>query len=93
MITWGRWWWPVFLIASGAWIILAFGIPEIIALLTARATHTDNTLSNYSWSELHVSTELTVHTVAWYVSFAVWCVLVFVLTLHIWFHQFSLSNP
>lgn len=89
MITWGRTWWPVFLIISSVWVLLGFGIPETFAFLTQTSTHTDNTLSNYSWQELNVSTMLTVHTVAWWLSFAVWCMAIFVLTLHIWFHQFS----
>lgn len=89
MITWGLKYWPIFLIASSAWIVLALGIPELIALLTQVSTHTDNTLSNYSWQELHVTTQLTRHTVAWYVSFITWLTVVILLTLHIWFHQFS----
>ena len=87
-LSWGRVYWPVFLIISSVWVILGFGIPELIALFTGKSSHTDNTLSNYSWSELHVSTMLTVHTLAWYLSFGVWVMFAFVITLHIWFRQF-----
>lgn len=89
MITWGNWYWPNVLIALSAAIVLGIGVPEIIALLTQTSTHTDNTLSNYSWQELHVTTQLTRHTIAWYVSFFTWLTSIIVLTLHIWFHQFS----
>lgn len=92
MITWGRWYWPDFLIAASVFVVLGFGIPELIALLTQVSTHTDNTLSNYSWQELHVTTQLTRHTIAWYVSFITWLSAILILTLHIWFHQFSGGN-
>lgn len=85
MITWGRTWWPLFLIISAVWVTLGFGVPEIIALLTERSRHTDNTLSNYSWHELNVSTQLTVHTLAWWFTFIPVCVIGAVLVLHIWF--------
>lgn len=71
------------------WFVLGLGIPELIALFTSRNTHTDNTLSNYSWIELHVSSTITVHTVAWWVSLTVTLVSLVILILHIWWHQFS----
>lgn len=89
MITWGRWYWPLWIISTCIWVVLTFGVPELIALLTQVSTHTDNTLSNYSWQELHVTTQLTKHTVAWYVSFFTWLTIIGTLTLHIWYHQFS----
>lgn len=89
MLTWGRVWWPLFLLISSAWVFLGFGVPETLALLTSRATHTDNTLSNYSWTELHVSSTLTVHTIAWWASLTVWATFAIVITLHIWFRQIT----
>lgn len=89
MLTWGREYWPVFLIISAVWVILGFGIAEIFAFFTSSATHIDNTLSNYARQELHVSTQLTIHTIAWWISFLVWSVFVFVITLHIWYDQFG----
>lgn len=85
METWGKVYWPIFLIISAIWILLAFGIPETIALATAVATHKDNTLSNYSHVELHVTAQMTVHTVAWFMSLIVWSLFVIVITSHIWF--------
>jgi hypothetical protein len=46
MVTWGNWWWPSFLIGT----FLAFIIPELFALFTQTSTHTDNTLSGWTWS-------------------------------------------
>lgn len=89
MITWGRDYWPIFLIISSIWLLLGFGIPELIALLSGTAGHLDNTLSVYARDELNVSAQLTKHTIAWYLSFLVWIVFTFVITLHIWFDQFG----
>jgi hypothetical protein len=85
-MTWGRTWWPLFLIISAIWLLLAFGIPELIAIFTkGPGAHLDNTLSNYSRSELHVTATLTRHTIAWYLSFLTWSVFAGIITLHIWF--------
>lgn len=85
MMTWGKEWWPAFLIVCAVWIIVGFGIPELIALFTSVSTHTDNTLSHYAQSELHVSSQMTVHTVAWWLTLIVWTSVVTILTWHIWF--------
>lgn len=85
METWGAHYWPIFLIVSSAWIATGFGIPELIALFTAVSTHTDNTLSNYSHVELHVSAQMTIHTIAWYLSLITWSLFVVIITAHIWF--------
>jgi Zn-dependent M28 family amino/carboxypeptidase len=85
METWGSRYWPVFLIVSSAWLLTGFGIPELIALFASVSTHTDNTLSNYSHVELHVTSTMTIHTVAWYLSLAVWLMATIILTFHIWF--------
>lgn len=75
--TWGRLYWPFFLIV----VSLLFLGPELIALFTNSA----NTLSGYSWRELHVGRIYpSIHTVAWWVSLAAWVVSVIVVTLHIW---------
>jgi hypothetical protein len=90
MITsWGRHYWPIFLIISSVWLLTGFGIPELIALVTAPASHLDNTLSFYARNELNVSLKTTVHTVAWYLTFVTWMVFVTFITAHIWFDQFG----
>jgi hypothetical protein len=89
MLTWGKEYWPIFLTISALWVGLGFGIAEILALFTKSSTHIDNTQSFYARSQLHVSTQLTIHTVAWWASFLVWVVFVFVITLHIWYDQFG----
>lgn len=86
METWGRTWWPVFLIISSVWILVGFGVPESVALISHG---TDNTLSAYARNELHVSLATTVHTVAWYLSFLMWMMFVIFITAHIWFDQFG----
>lgn len=85
METWGAHYWPVFLIISSLWLLTGFGIPELIAIFTQVSTHTDNTLSNYAQHELGVSAQLTIHTIAWYLSLIVWVLLTTLLTWHIWF--------
>lgn len=87
MITWGHTWWPLFLIISSIWILLGFGIPELIALFSPVSNHLDNTLSDYARSELHVSAQLTKHTVAWWLSLLTWLVFTISITAHIWFDQ------
>jgi hypothetical protein len=89
MMTWGKEYWPIFLTISSIWLLLGFGIPELIALLSPVQNHLDNTLSVYARTELNVSAELTKHTIAWYLSFFVWVLFTFVITLHIWFDQFG----
>lgn len=76
MITWGKYYWPVALLFTS---VAMFGIPELIALFTNHA----NTLSEYAWDELRVGS-IPLHTIAWYVSLAVWLLAVVILTLHIW---------
>jgi hypothetical protein len=90
MMTWGRVYWPIFLIISSAWIALGFGIPETIALV-ANTLHLDNTLSKYARSELGISvaTAATVHSIAWWCSFSAWMIFVLFITGHIWFDQFG----
>lgn len=89
MITWGKDYWPIFLIISSIWLLLGFGIPELIALISPVTGHLDNTLSVYARDELNVSSQLTKHTIAWYLSFLVWTLFCIVITLHIWFDQFG----
>lgn len=91
MATWGNAYWPVFLILSGLWILIGFGIPETIALMGHVSDHLDNTLSFYARRELHVSvaTASTIHTIGWWISFLAWMMSVVFLTAHIWFAQFG----
>lgn len=79
MPTWGREYWPVFLIVTS----LLFLAGE----LTALATNARNTLSDYSWFELHLRPGISVHSMAWYLSFTGWLLFVVVITWHIWFRS------
>lgn len=90
-MTWGKLWWPVFLIISSLWLLTGFGIPEAIALVTQPGSHLDNTLSYYSRTELGISvaTAATAHTWAWWLSFVVWMMFIIFITGHIWFDQFG----
>jgi hypothetical protein len=81
MITWGKAYWPFFLLAVSG----AFLIPEIYALFTNAA----NTLSEYSWDELHVTGFQHVHSLAWYFSLISWILFFVVITMHIWFRRFT----
>jgi hypothetical protein len=83
-MTWGRHYWPVFLIA----VSLAFLIPEILAL----ATNAKNTLSDYAWYELDITTpqeHFSAHTAAWFLSLGMWLVIAIWLSYHIWFETFT----
>ena len=83
-MTWGRHYWPVFLIA----VSLAFLIPEILAL----ATNAKNTLSDYAWYELDITTpqeHFSAHTAAWFLSLGMWLVIAVWLTYHVWFQKFT----
>lgn len=90
-MTWGEKYWPLFLIISSLYIAIGLGVPETIALLSSPSKHLDNTLTHYARVELHVSiaTANTMHTVAWWATFAVWIVFVVFITAHIWFSQFG----
>lgn len=84
MMTWGKQYWPIFLIIGS----IGFLIPEIIALIT----NYKNTLSDYAWYELNVTTPqepFNQHTAAWFLSFGVWIVIAIWLTYHIWFERFT----
>ena len=83
-MTWGRWWWPIFLIVTS----IAFLVPEVIAL----ATNAKNTLSDYAWYELNISVPkegFTAHTAAWFLSLGVWLVIAAWLSFPIWFETFT----
>jgi hypothetical protein len=84
VMTWGRVYWPVFLIVTS----LAFIIPELIAL----AVNAKNTLSDYAWYELNVTVpkeSFSAHTAAWFLSFGMWLVIAIWLSYHIWFERFT----
>jgi len=83
-VTWGKQYWPVFLIA----VSLAFLVPEILAL----ATNVKNTLSDYAWYELDITTpqeHFSAHTAAWFLSLGMWLVIAIWLTYHIWFEALT----
>ena len=83
-MTWGRQYWPVFLIVTS----LAFLIPEVIALVT----NAKNTLSDYAWYELNVKTpteHFSAHTAAWFLSLGMFLVIAIWLVFHIWFETFT----
>lgn len=90
-MTWGKNYWPIFLIISAVWLLTGFGVPETLALIAQPSNHIDNTLSFYSRTELHVSvaTANTIHTAAWWLSFVIWMMFVIFITAHIWFDQFG----
>jgi hypothetical protein len=75
MVTWGNWWWPAFLIGT----FLAFIIPELFALFTQTSTHTDNTLSGWTWQ-----TEPPTYSWEWFLSLILWLAVAIWLTGHIW---------
>lgn len=83
-MTWGKHYWPWFLIL----VSLAFLIPEITALIT----NVKNTLSDYAWYELDITTPkeaFSAHTAAWFLSLGMWAVIAVWLTYHIWFERFK----
>lgn len=80
MITWGRYYWPYFIVL----VSTLFLVPEIIALIS----NWRNTLSNYAWTELRVGPNFPVHDLAWYLSLIGWLLAVVVLSMHIWFGKF-----
>lgn len=78
-MTWGKYYWPYFLILSS----VLFLIPEIIGLIT----NASNTLSEYCWRELNVHSGLHLdqHGIAWWLSLVAWLLFVVVITAHIWY--------
>lgn len=84
IMTWGREYWPIFLIITS----VAFLVPEIIALFT----NTKNTLSDYAWFELNITVpqeRFSAHTAAWFLSLGMWIVIAIWLTYHIWGEKFT----
>jgi hypothetical protein len=81
-MTWGRVYWPLFLIATS----LAFLGPEVFALIEGQK----NTLSDYSWGRLEVvqNEHFWQHNAAWLLTLGVWLVIALWLTAHIWFRRF-----
>lgn len=86
MLTWGKIYWPIFLIVEGTLLMVGFLPAEIIALLSRVTNHLDNTLSYYARTELHVTSSIQdIHDVAWYASLIPWVIFVVWITGHIWF--------
>jgi hypothetical protein len=81
-MTWGKWYWVVWQLA----MVVSLGIPEIYAL----ATNTDNTYSNWIWSELQVTQDQQLPwTAAHYLVFGAWLTVVSWLTWHFFFRRFT----
>ena len=83
-MTWGKIYWPWFLIVTS----LAFIGPELVALVV----NAKNTLSDYAWYELNVKTPrepFTAHGAAWFLSLGMWLVVAIWLTFHVWFETFT----
>lgn len=91
MMTWGKEYWPVFLLISTAWIATGFGIPEGFSLASDPSKHLDNTLSYYARTQLHANIAVAggMHTVAWWATFVLWMIFVIFITAHIWFAEFG----
>ena len=80
--TWGRFFWPWYLAVMS---LLLLG-PEIYAL----NTNPRNTLSDWVWTELAVSTDQQLPwTAAHYLVFWVWVVVFSWLTWHFFFRRFT----
>ena len=81
--TWGKWYWPIFLIL----VVMEFMPAEIYAI----ATNTANTLSDYSWHELGVPAQEGVpfvHNAAWFLTLGTYLVVSTWLAWHIWGGKF-----
>lgn len=78
-MTWGKLYWPYWIILTS----LTFLVPELIALFSGNP---QDTLSDYSRSELHVGTAFAgnIHTLAWWASLVLWVTFVAWITPHIW---------
>jgi hypothetical protein len=81
--TWGNQVWPWFLIV----VTVAFLSFELYALFT----NTANTLSDYAWRELHLSTarQRLVHNAAWFLTQGAYLVTIAWLWQHIWYHRYT----
>ncbi len=79
---WGRVYWPVWLVL----VALSLLVPECYALFTGTA----NTLSSWIWGVLHVRSGQSPldWSAARLLTFGAWCVLVWWLTMHFWFHLY-----
>jgi H+/Cl- antiporter ClcA len=83
-MTWGRIWWPIYLLVS----LAVFLGPEIFALVT----NWRNTLSNWVWSSLKVSSgrfDIWHESAPWYLTLGCWIVLITWLTFHFFFRRFT----
>jgi hypothetical protein len=79
---WGFWYWSVWL----AVVAVSLGVPEFYAL----ATNARNTLSDYVWARLEVSTgQQLPWTAAHYLVFGAWVVFFSWLTWHFFFRRFT----
>lgn len=79
--TWGQWYWPLWMVFT-SFTLLG---PEIFALITNH----QNTLSDYVWRGLDVTTDQQAWTAAHYLVFGGWVVLFSWLTFHFFFRRFT----
>jgi hypothetical protein len=82
-MTWGKHYWPIYLLVA----LAVFLGPEIYALVT----NWRNTLSNWVWTELHVSSQnfdIWKQSAPWYLILGLWLVLISWLTFHFFFRKF-----
>lgn len=82
-MTWGRWYWPLFLVAS----LLLLLIPEIYALVT----NYHNSLSYWVWTSLRVNQGAPIDswTAPHYLAAGVYLVVVTWLTGHLFFRWWA----
>jgi hypothetical protein len=84
-MTWGKTYWPIFLTIA----FLAFIIPEILALV--KIGPVDNTLSNWVWSELKITSneKMNKWSALDFLIFGQWMTLMTWLTWHFFFRKFT----
>lgn len=82
-MRWLLWYWPVWLSVMAATLL----IPETLALWSRQP---DDTLSEWVWRKLQVSTDQQLPwTAAHYLIFGVWLTLISWLTWHFFFRRFT----
>jgi hypothetical protein len=81
-VKWGDVYWPIWL----GVMTITMGVPEVYALIT----NTRNTLSDWVWDQLNVTTEQQLPwTAAHYLVFGAWITVVSWLTWHFFFRRFT----
>jgi len=89
-MTWGKWYWPAWLLAA----LVTFAVPEGIALARGVTPNSlrqvDNTLSGWIWVHLKVvkGEVITQWSATDFLIFGAWVVLAVWLTAHFFFRKF-----